>query len=334
MKRKKWIAFLVCLALFLLVWALKPRERMLLEIATRVVGRKEFALHCWRNNQEIVLLDGGNPYYEATLLNVSTRQRTKLTDLDKRLKFNIDRFISSSPDGKWLLCSPFDGEWDVNIVTLDGAQAHTWSVGGNLELYWIPGTSHWIRLIGDGYGPYRTLKEIEVCDVNHPSEKQRLPVTPTVRLDSNLLGATVTPDRLFLLLSLPDGQQSSDLRLEIVECRIEPSRIVPVHTYHPGRFSRSRELVEIAIAPQGDRMAVVYKTQTATPWWAFLKRLFPSLSVEPKEKWWLTLSRLDGTEMREIGVTEKGLGSLQWRPDGKALSFIYYAGDLYTIAVD
>jgi hypothetical protein len=180
----------------------------------------------------------------------------------------------------------------------------------------------------------QTLAEVRVYDVNRPSEKRVLPVTPPVLLDSNLIGVTVTRNNLFLILAVPDGGQSSNVHLEIVECRIEPSRIVPVRTYQPGRFSRSRELAEIAISPQGDRLAIVYKTRTAALWQALLQRLFPSRAVKPEEKCWLTVSRLDGTEARDIGVIEKELGSLQWRPDGKALSFVYAFGDLYTIAID
>ena len=88
-----------------------------------------------------------------------------------------------------------------------------------------------------------------------------------------------------------------------------------------------------------------YHLQTAQtpPFFVWLHRLFPNLSVKPVLTESLWISRPDGKGMQELGYVlthpdadgdpEDLLGNIQWLPDGKMISFVYH-GTLYVLPVN
>src|SRR5262249_25318985 len=97
------------------------------------------------------------------------------------------------------------------------------------------------------------------------------------------------------------------------------------------------DIEEIALSPQGDRLA--WKTNTWNDWRSALSAF---TSGQPQGRniiYAIWVSRLDGSGMRELGserLTTAGgspIEHLRWLPDGKSVSFVYNNA-LYTIPAD
>lgn len=336
MKRWGCALFLSVVVVIALVVVFTPRPRSLLSEA-KLFAQAEGYRSCWLSNTEIIELhEKDYSRFEAYRVNVDTGTKTRLKELDNALKFNIDRTISVSPDGKWLLCSPFDGEPDVHIVSMDGKQTLTWDVGGDTELSWIPGTSRWLRILPNPTyqsGNPRSLTGIKVADILQPMKPPTtLPVTTAVPYENYFLLNMVTPDNRLLLARFGLPPQS-DRVIEMIECRIEQTRIVPTRTWTLYSLMEGEQLIGVPIlTPQADRVAWFSRREYRSPWRTFLARWFPRISNDPVDMVMLTVAHIDGTQQQEFLCDKKDawVDNVQWHPDGKALSF-NYNGSLYLL---
>ena len=338
MKGRGCCLFLSVVVVIALVVVFTPCTRSLLSEARRVAEVSGYR-YCWLSNTEIIELhETGYSRFEAYLMNVETGVKTRLTALEKALKFNIDRAISVSPDGNWLLCTPFDGEDDVHIVSMDGKRTLTWYVGGDTELPWIPGTSRWLRILPDPLyqnGSSWSLTKINVVDIDRPKKPPTiLPVTPAVPYEDGLLMMVATKDSRLLLARKGIGSLPANA-LEIVECRREPAGIFPKRTwtlFYPGEEGGYEKIP--VFTPQADRIAFTSIKEYRSSWRTFLARWFPQISNDPVDVVTLTVAHIDGSHKQEFLCDKKDafIDNLQWRPDGKALSF-NYDGNLYLLPV-
>jgi Tol biopolymer transport system component len=122
----------------------------------------------------------------------------------------------------------------------------------------------------------------------------------------------------------------------IGEFHIEPSRVVLARTITLRPLLTEGYITgEPILSPQGDRVAWFHSTTVSPRWWTTWKRLLSGVASKPQEITTLFVMRLKGSEVREIGTINGSWNrnDLQWRPDGKALSFVH-DGNLYTVVVD
>jgi hypothetical protein len=78
----------------------------------------------------------------------------------------------------------------------------------------------------------------------------------------------------------------------------------------------------VAVSPKGDELAWYLKFDEPPPASALLRSLHELLKRRPHSRQGLWVSRLDGSEMREIGhVHDDELTSMNWLPGGNHLTF-------------
>lgn len=343
MKRKGMLIFLLVAALPILLAARSPRERALLEIAVRVAKKGEFDRYCWRSNRELILVRGFDTVpNQAFLLDSVTGKQTPLTGLQKALNFAMEDATSTSPDGKWLLCTPFNVVNPVYAISLNDAVTRKWNVECSPNRPWIPGTSRWMHLASD-----LAPAKVTVYDAARPKEKRTLAVTSAVSISPHFLQdilslpaspPVVTPDNR--LLALFDEHYEGPFApftttLHLAEFRIEPSRLILLRTKKLRTFVAPKNLVaQPVISSQGDRVAWFQSTSYTPSGSRFRKRLNPEDTTQGSITT-LHVMRLKGSGERTIGKLDADIFSenLQWRPDGKALSFVCKR-NLYTVAVD
>lgn len=110
-------------------------------------------------------------------------------------------------------------------------------------------------------------------------------------------------------------------------------------------FSEDRDLSvseDVVLSPHGDRLAwLIHVVEKPSSIITFLAKWFSSMHPVSRYVLKLYTSRLDGSDVQEIGYMEiKGKPSatnlprlLRWLPDGKRLSFVYQ-GALWTVPAD
>jgi hypothetical protein len=144
-----------------------------------------------------------------------------------------------------------------------------------------------------------------------------------------------TPDDHLLVAEYDKGEGPISIAY-IIETQLGPAQTTS-HRYSV-KLPPNAELQEVEFAPQGDRAAWLIRQQSVPPWSAFLHRLISSYPAKPIVVGSIWISRIDGTEMHELGHqrgTDGGQAAddLHWLPDGKHLSYLY-KGLVYTVPVE
>jgi len=93
---------------------------------------------------------------------------------------------------------------------------------------------------------------------------------------------------------------------------------------------------QVVLSPHADRVAWVFHQRYLSPLLVLSKRVGLPFNAEAIEETTIYVSRIDGTEMREIGTAPSPTDASQdveikWMPSGKRLSFVY-KNVLYTIS--
>lgn len=145
----------------------------------------------------------------------------------------------------------------------------------------------------------------------------------------------------------PDGRLvSSDFAADhatgitIVEQGVWKSQ-APLRKHIPA-FPAGAVVKEIALSPNGNRLAWTVSRTYVSPAYRYIKKLAPKLAVKfaPKPVVSLYVSSLDCKVMRLIGMEEnppnvpgEQVRSVRWRPDGKSISYRWRHG-IYMAPVD
>jgi hypothetical protein len=323
------------------LWAHRPQETLLLSRAIRLTDPINSERYCWLSDRQLLLLhEGRNNHYRAVRLDIPTKTLTKLPALEATIsKIYLDAHVFASPDGKWLLCPPFDGEPDATAITLDGTQVRHWPVDEDVLLAWIPGSSRWMdmHLVEPHNSDDTTIAQILVYDVNNPQSKQTLRGDSTIHIQYSDLQAVpvVTPDHRLVVPYVTYLIAEHIPAIQTTSCRLETDHLIPTHTYTchlPVPLPTNEEL---ALSPRADRLAWRSVSVHVPPWQQWLHRLFSHYKVKSQYVTTLYTARLDGSGLKEVGHIHRAvyLEGLQWSPDGKQLSF-YYGNALYTVPAD
>jgi len=343
--RNRWVFSLILLAaVSFAAWHWMPRERLLLEHAHAVANSEDAARYCWLSDHEMLLIRGGN-YAPSRVqhLDLSTGHTERLPRLEAAVnKFNFEEDIFPSPDGKWLLFPPFDGEPNASLVMRNGDRIVAQLTHGVTALAWQPGSARWIHLTYNSVSTppgYLNVTGITVHDASHPGSIQTLPVTQPVAMQY-LDDPIITPaNHLVMASSVPDAAQDEPVALAVADCVLGAREITPVRKRTiPLPQGASLGYGEPILSPQGERIAYTCQIERRSPWQSWLHRWLPRVTVPAQHYLAIYVVRLDSARTYEIGHipipnSDNMLGGLHWSPDGSRLSFTY-RDRLYVVPAD
>ena len=356
-RRQAWkgIAAMVLILCVTLATAWHSRKRSLLEQSMRVVGAQDGwqQPYRWLSDHQFIIERWQKPVSPSQqppglyIYDIHTRKETFLRSLSQALeKANYGYNPNSlriSPDGTRLLWFEFSDA--VYGACFDGSHFFTFPAPRDqdnsnwIQVRWASDSRHWV-VVRNQHGAIQGL----VYD-GDPSHKPKVvPVTASDQSDLwDKIG--IYDDDFYTPLILNDhflmckvGNQATR-KVDVLDIRIG------AHT--TGLKTPSIQLPpdvgisEIAISPQGDRIAWNLTMPAAPKWVLALKRWVRHTHGEGEHVEGLWVSRIDGTEMREIGRremksdggSEPRLYQLQWVPGSKRLSFMFDSA-LYTVPVE
>jgi hypothetical protein len=321
-RRKKWIAaFGGMAALFVLIGALwATRSHRLLEHATRLADGS-FRSYVWQSPDRLALLLQTD---ELEQRDMKSGART-LGSLGAAI--HGSHVWRASPDSIRLLT--FDdgpafyvvgpAEAEQKRVEFDGWGGDS-MVTRLPGVAWLPDSRRWLAL-----SPSRSRQPLRLYSVDAPDSAAVTLPMPTAM--TNLVG--VTPD-LRVVQTDARPPDATATNIAVITFGIYPNR-APVHS-SSFPLPVTAQIKDLELAPAGDRLAWLLVDARRSPLVTMLVRLLPTLGgrFPPTQGISVWVSRLDGTEMHEIGfeqthATGKDTNvatDLRWMPDGKHLSFL------------
>ncbi len=353
MKRRliKLLGLLTLLGILLLTVRFWPQERLLLKQAVRVTdthgwevdrGPDACITYGWLSGQEVLFCRGGflsnSPLWRR---NVRTGKETPLKALSRLFhdtKGDPDG-VKVSPDGRWVLWH--GGQDDTVCAAVDGSSSFRSHPANNYSSFgWLGGSDdQWVEFIqANKHSPGRLSTVI----LHKAASQTTQPLPPTdMSWEPWSDGIAVQNAAGACMLMQPTRRELGDMpktdRMEITQT-VLASPAPPPHRFEI-RVPPGSTVHRIVLSPDGKYAAWALQTHFANPILERIHRLVPSVSAPFRDCIGLWVSRVDGSEMHEIGHLRDTINSskgdpregngwiddytLRWLPDGKQLSFVY-----------
>lgn len=329
------------------LWAVWPRERLLLARATRVADatgwRADPCAYDWLSDHEVM-------YFQAApgrvriphRLELSTGRDQEQVALGQQLFFeegswpSSDRFLSSSTLGSLLLTYRPSPTSRAGVAVLDGRTVRRWDLGhADVErLWWSPDGSSW-TIVAVDVSKQPRVYFVQDCSISDSRAKPRrpvlLPFAPHMAV--GVLGDGRLLVTYFKTASDPSG-------------RADFAASTPGSGNAPSTFSvsipRTVNGYTCVLSPRGDRLAWIMRETRVPAVSTFWQRVRALLSGGAHPRIGLWVSGVDGSGLREIGHIDQDPRQnrlpdvprvVRWTPDEKRLSFLYH-GALYTVTAD
>ena len=357
-RRRQWLtASGLIVAIAALCVALWPRNRQLLQLATRVTpdnrSQRFVSDYVWLSDQEVILC-GYDMHFNQQMLSVDVTHRTariipgwQQNNMPASFFFTHTS-LSVSPDHQRLLW--VDRGIDTSEVCgarLDGTQ-HFFGAGSDHyefagRIFWLRDSIHWLEFRNNEM-PSNTPWSANRYNFLKPNDKkvETVPLPPSRTQSSFVISRLVSDQRV---LGVSWWQQDGPIMdVDVIDIKFACPN--PVCRTFRVLAPPNTAIRELQFSPTGERIAWLVENNEASPMMAYLRRRFPIMKMVPNGIVGIWVCRLDGSRMHEIGTiplasandNPDGLGSpvpdnLQWLPGGKHLSFTYRR-DLYTIPAD
>ena len=339
----KWLIGLAILLLgitSLVVWMSRSTN---LVIATKVVPRERFQVsqYTWLSNKEYVYVNEEN--HRIYRYHLQSGVSTELKGLIGGKSWAVS--VEASPNGKWLLwrkqtpSGKIGNQLSLQTYLTDLDHMHTYQKACFSYAWWEPDSRH---VLSVDYGNGSVGWKVEIFDAFENRISQTLPVTTNAFTEFNN-AFVAAPDRLLELSYLPHNRrlmvQHVNDPLVITEYGVDKTfPILRKWLVSPPHGTRN---AEIKISPTGDRIAWIVDHFYFDPWMTSLHRWMPRSQLTPHWRRELWISRLNGSEMREVEhapVPDRNgdrliIKDLRWLPDGKRVSFSYDSA-LWTAPVE
>ena len=330
-----------------------PREPLLLDHANRVLDMRaadpsEGSNYGWLSDHELIYFRAdGNLWRHDTRTNAETVLLALTRQVKSSIPFQTAHWLVTSPDGKWVLWGQSSNN-PLFVASIDGAKRLSWpSFEGSSEPHWLPDSQRWSQWL---FGHGATWTRVDIHRVVAPHQSRSISALPpgmkgldvlSVQSEDRIVART--KDRETLLKSGPSGAGTIAMTYQIDYRDTQEVSVWSLHrqealqhdTIHLPGLVR-----DVKVSPHGDSVAWLVWRQNTSPVFKMLQRLFPTLKKDEHESLAIYNSKLDGSQMREIGRVDskpQPTGSLidemRWLPGGKSLSFI--ANDtLWTVPVE
>jgi hypothetical protein len=300
------------------LWA--TRRHDLLEHATRIT-EGHFRSYVWQSANKLALLRLMDEFEQRDM---ATGVQTLGSIGPVASGTHLWR---ASPDGRRLLTFD-DGPafYVVGQTASDGYKVEFNEWGGDElgprlpGIAWLPDSRRWLA-----WSPARSKHPLKLYSVDAPVASPVSITTPAAM--TTLLG--VTPDHLVVQSDAP-LPPATVKRITISTFGVYPNRTGVQSVSFP--LPVTAQINDVELAPHGDRLAWMFVDARRSSLVTMLVRLLPTLASRfpPTEGISVWVSRLDGTEMHEIGFQQTHMSGkdtniatdLRWMPDGKRLSFL------------
>jgi hypothetical protein len=284
---------------------------------------------------------------------IKTGAETVLPALTRQLNISIPystiHWLLPSPDGKWLIWGEA-GPSPLFVTSVDGARQFSWPKGRS-KAHWLPDSQHWSHW---EYGYDMNWTEVEIHNVSTPDQSQGIDTPPAGLKGLDVLavqsedviiartrdvdrsGAVIASGRGYITIITPISASPPPFR-DIQELSVWSLHSAkPLHQF---TIHLSGPALDVKVSPQGDRVVWLVQRQNTSPAFKLLQRLFPAWKGDDHESLAIYASKLDGSQMQEIGrvdskaTTDRLIEEMRWLPGGKRLSFIVN-DTLWTVPVE
>jgi hypothetical protein len=240
-----------------------------------------------------------------------------------------------SPNGGWMALQLYDGtnkHLSYGFVRMDGSGEKRYVAGKYaVDMQWNP-------VDGDLLVSRTDIRNGKVLPPNLLSYNPENPVKPRIlpnHSNGSGLGLGVTSQgKLLGLEELQWPSQKTDVPIHLSETDPQaPNGGTKKWTIQPP----SGKVGSISLSSRGDRLAWLINTHNSGPKIPFLRRLLQSAGYKPSDTITLCISKLDGSDMRTIGVLDVpqnvSTGSLAWSLSDKKISFGLIGSGLWVVPV-
>jgi hypothetical protein len=357
---RRWLVALAVAGLGTgILWSLKPHPLLLLSRAKQIADtkywRKDPGAYFWLSDHEIMLFrTWPKDPNEAMRLDLRTMQETPMTPLNKALaagkaeRGDVRLLVLPSPDRTRFLChwsrplfATIASARPTFTVNIDGTNLVQWpkSLTDDLTKFKWQQDSKGFVILNPGYKE-KTLASVKVYSCDAPGSPQKIILGREGGFPDN---AALTGDRTLVGIDMEvlyARPGTAGLKAFPIKAGAKPTlKLLPLP-----KFADNYSTI---MSPRGDRIAwVISGTGRKAPS-GLLDKFFHFLGKKPVPTAGLWVSKVDGSELHEIGRMEfpwKAKGNtlpsaalrpslVRWMPDGKHLSFIHDEA-LYTVPVD
>jgi hypothetical protein len=314
-------------------WVLRPREKMLMPLATRICvwneshGNLTTMRHNWLNaNSVLEFTTSMIPSQTGvSLYDLTTKSSRELPELTQAARKSTGFPCFVSPNGLWLLC------WDnmkrgiaeeLSAVSTDGARVLRWPKTKNPPGYfvgnqWLPDSSAYLILFRD---------EALIYQFGPPAIVKRASI-PLLPRYSDLITAFPS-GRLLIAIYDPMSE------LRYVQFRFQEIGDVPrePRNFH-ATLPAACKVMGLTASPDNRKLAWQLEFSDTIQGGPWLRNILGWIGYSSKTRRSIWVSDLTGANFREIGhVNDGDLMLSSWVPGGKKIAFIR-KGWLYTVGV-
>jgi hypothetical protein len=357
-RRRKWlVGILLAAAVVASCTLFLPRERLLMREAKKITtvnmnslaqNRMRFSPCIWRSDHSVIIMTYRSQAnrYEYVEVNTDTGVQRLLTVVNDKCRADLHMaymyprsgqlqppgiqlwprtqadppFYNLSPDGQRLIYARwnFPVPFTYTCIALDGTEVTRWRSSEHwVRSLWLPDGRRWLEPVYKG----NDTKAVVIHDTVRPDKNMRIAVPGTHGVGFAL---GVTQEERLVGVVRNSGQPVASVQM--IDCDF----LSPVPTIHEYtvRFPRFCTLRGVQLSTKRDRLAWVLLYDSTPQLSLWLHQILPRIPLNPQPTVGLWVSRLDGTNMTEIGHVaaasdgEPKLGySLQWVPGDKKLSF-------------
>ncbi|MEO8429683.1 MAG: hypothetical protein ABI651_21540 [Verrucomicrobiota bacterium] len=221
-----------------------------------------------------------------------------------------------SPNASWLLVqvsSPSNTTYVAS--TLDGSRSLTRSSpGGSNQFMWMANGQGWFEVVEQRTNWVVRLHRLDSSEFKEVSVE--LPADST-----RYWRKVVAANGSLLAFETHSGGTSRSVDLVQIDLSFDPARLVRDSVALP----RPASVSALFVSPDGERLAwhLVFKhSRLSGPRFS---RQFPFVDFEKVYNSGLWVSKIDGSQMREVGPVKphRGISAAGWTPDGQHLGFVY-----------
>jgi hypothetical protein len=331
--RRKWFKFLLVVGVFgVFGWILLHPERDLryratrLNIPTGLLTDESFTYRWLSTNSIFGVREASQGEYEPLKVDLPSGKTTSLTGLDALFQGHEKRSDvvrwSLSPEASWILVQvSLRTNTTYLASSLDGSQIPTRSSPGfPNEFTWMRNGEGWFELVGQ-----RTNWAVRLHRLDSPEFKEisvKLPAGSTrywikgVAANGSVLVTGTQPRKFPRIVDLFQ-----------IDLNSNPARLARVSVLLPRRAN----LFDLFVSPDGERLGWHLGFERSRLSEPRFSKQFPYVDFEKVHTSALWVSKIDGSQMREIGRLKRGslISNAGWMPDSRHFDFGYLniAGD-------
>jgi hypothetical protein len=221
-----------------------------------------------------------------------------------------------SPNSSWVLiqiCSPSNSTYLAS--TLDGSGSLTRSSPGiRNQFMWMRDNQGWFELVEQRTGLAVRLHRLDT------SEFKEISVTLPPRSSRYWLEA-VTANGSLLAIGSQSGNLSGIVELVQIDLSSNPARLMRL----PATLPRRANLLDLFVSPDGERLGWLLSFERSRLSEPRFAGQFPFVDFAKVYTSALWASKIDGSQMREVGHLKLGasISLAGWTPDGQHFDFGY-----------